>query len=1151
MRPIKIKNYLMLYFWLLMNILKRAFCKEFTISIVDPPHIKIENQGNDPIIHITLRFTDSFKLEEKANKYVILRHNVNNKLLNCSALEESFQDEEDEHKIIFKLNQELFWNKTLTYGKFKFLTINGDSINYEETLLIFFNDIKFKNPIHAYELTGDESKTLRIKYELSEEIEKDYINKILYIDESNPDYQNAEKNILNFEIKPKDNKNVHLIISFQKQNSPKNFIIFIFPEYDKNAKINEVQQIYLHFQDFIFLNDAIYLKRNNNDNSLVYFKAQFKTKEAQNKFYIKDYHSNQFYCDNFDCNQINCTCSFYLGKFDNPGQLTIEYSKDSSTIQKREIFLILYETGISRCYQKDAMIDLEITTYSSEEMEYDNFLYFNDTVRKALAKYERSSNSKIRIYKYTARSSSLNSGTFCLFSLIPDLTTNYDSSINVNFIDEFSLYFTIFPGKNLKEDKLNIIYTNNNTDQIIIFNLTNAGALDEIILQKEDELNRKIIISKSLGQCSLDSETIFKCNLKNTIYSYGNEYEGDYLVYYKSPCDKTEFMIEKRKITIKRGISLLAISPSYIFKDEVIGAEITLKYNVNMEGKDIYIYIFNTTNATIAGNFHEEIIVTNEFIKFKINKNLNEDFYYIKTRIGNGIPFDNKNIGLRIIPKITNFIFSHHYFVLNNNATLNQLIIQIDDNTNTFGCVIEEVNTNKNLTKDNCNTFYYNIYRTGQIFFNYYYKDSNEKIIVPINDNITVVSTYQSLFDFSSLKNCNYYKFEINIKFYNNLPKYLVFLTNENKNISFTFTENEIYTKYTYDTTKNSYLDFINNKYYLIVSEAYEDINIYLYKSKSQISFTDINVPEFLIKPNITINFNNVFCNLSESNFAIKNVNKELFTRINECKYLLTNKILSCEIQNSYFYNNNPFNYNIYTVDNEYIQDDNDNNNPKITFASNKLSDSLFSITNNFNSDYTIIDVLINNKNCDFYSKLLTEIGYYTITNGKNDSKLNIISKKDFQSYNDCVVNIQIPNGNYDIDINYIKRENYDWEGNVGYSIYHFFNNSESHIINNTLFKVSPLFFPYYDYSLYKDNFFISITFEDENSAKAYKDKLAHLKNCEFYNKIYLCLVDTDFSEFKKNKANTFPIFIGNNNVDIEFIFYSLDLPEKCKTKTE
>ena len=127
-------------------------------------------------------------------------------------------------------------------------------------------------------------------------------------------------------------------------------------------------------------------------------------------------------------------------------------------------------------------------------------------------------------------------------------------------------------------------------------------------MQKEDEIGRQIIVSKSLGQCSLTSETIFKCNLKNTIYSYGNEYKGNYLVYYKSPCDKSEFLIEKRIITISRGISLLALSPTYIFKDEVNGAEITLKYNVYMADKDIYIYIYDTTN-TISGYFHDQIIV--------------------------------------------------------------------------------------------------------------------------------------------------------------------------------------------------------------------------------------------------------------------------------------------------------------------------------------------------------------------------------------------------------------------------------------------------------------------------------------------------------------------------------------------------------------
>ena len=149
-----------------------------------------------------------------------------------------------------------------------------------------------------------------------------------------------------------------------------------------------------------------------------------------------------------------------------------------------------------------------------------------------------------------------------------------------------------------------------------------------------------------------------------------------------------------------------------------------------------------------------------------------------------------------------------------------------------------------------------------------------------------------------------------------------------------------------------------------------------------------------------------------------------------------------------------------------------------------------------------MIDVKIINQNCDFYSDLLSEIGYYTITNGKNDSKLNTIPVKDFLTKSNCEIDIQIPNGNYDIDINYIKRNFYDWEGNVGNSIYHYFNNSESHIINNTLFKVSPLLFLYYDLSLHKESFFIGITFDDENLAKTYENKFTNLKNCILMGKI-------------------------------------------------
>ena len=94
------------------------------------------------------------------------------------------------------------------------------------------------------------------------------------------------------------------------------------------------------------------------------------------------------------------------------------------------------------------------------------------------------------------------------------------------------------------------------------------------------------------------------------------------------------------------------------------------------------------------------------------------------------------------------------------------------------------------------------IYRTGQIYFNYYYKDTNEKILIQINDNITVASTFSGFFDFTSLRTCYYYKYSISIMFYNKLPEYYVFLHNSYRNISLIPKKDNLYTKYTYNSTE-------------------------------------------------------------------------------------------------------------------------------------------------------------------------------------------------------------------------------------------------------------------------------------------------------------------------------------------------------------
>ena len=213
---------------------------------------------------------------------------------------------------------------------------------------------------------------------------------------------------------------------------------------------------------------------------------------------------------------------------------------------------------------------------------------------------------------------------------------------------------------------------------------------------------------------------------------------------------------------------------------------------------------------------------------------------------------------------------------------------------------------------------------------------------------------------------------------------------------------------------------------------------------------------------------------------------------VSDCNYNSNYRIMFCLIKYIYFYNNNHFAYYNYIIDNEYILDD--ENNHQLTFVSNKLSDSSFKCEFLI-KDASFIKVNIININCNFYLKLLSEVGYYIIINGENDSSINILKRNDYVEEfniieNSCSLNFLIQNGNYDLDINYLKRKNYVWEGDMGQSIYYYFNHineGESHIHNNTIFQVEPIFFFYNDFSLQKDSFKLNITFKDQVLSLVFK----------------------------------------------------------------
>ena len=129
---------------------------------------------------------------------------------------------------------------------------------------------------------------------------------------------------------------------------------------------------------------------------------------------------------------------------------------------------------------------------------------------------------------------------------------------------------------------------------------------------------------------------------------------------------------------------------------------------------------------------------------------------------------------------------------------------------------------------------------------------------------------------------------------------YFVFLHNDKSNISLIRSEEQSSVKYTYNKTEYSLSYIIDKEYYLVISEKYKDTETYLYKSTNIIGSTDVKVPEFIIKPGLTINFTHVYYNLSELEY-LKYNNNALSRQISDCKHYKNNSIMSCEIKYNYF----------------------------------------------------------------------------------------------------------------------------------------------------------------------------------------------------------------------------------------------------------
>ena len=194
-------NNMFIHIFIFVEFFKDNLCKTIYVDSIYPSNIKINNhqvEQDDQFFYITLIFNDSIveNIEDKKHKTLSIVNDKNpNEILQCIPIDK--QDDEN-NKIEFKFDQRLFWNSTLNYGKYRLKNLDTDEISFDETMLIYLNNIGFKNPINKYEFTNQSSGKLTINYLLDNDIKLEYINRIMYTDSSTPNIE--PKDFSDYEI---------------------------------------------------------------------------------------------------------------------------------------------------------------------------------------------------------------------------------------------------------------------------------------------------------------------------------------------------------------------------------------------------------------------------------------------------------------------------------------------------------------------------------------------------------------------------------------------------------------------------------------------------------------------------------------------------------------------------------------------------------------------------------------------------------------------------------------------------------------------------------------------------------------------------------------------------------------------------------------
>lgn len=1094
------------------------------------PQSRFRKTGDNVNIPIKLVFTTTVPGELRSLTYLILNHTTCPSIYftNITTAKETNMDS----------IEYTFPSRSVNcFGVYHVIYVeNGTQIDIRKTMYIYQNELELVKPKDRYFLVDDHPKVVHASYKFKENQASEAIQSIRCYNSLN---RTEIYQITNFTVNGKD-----LEVNLVSKTNYTDYYCDIYPLYGEGITLESIHRFKIGFHEYLLRSEAVYFDKAN-DNQDISFKLEFKeaffSYKNNDTFVIKDgpekiidYHLKDEGC-------INCEFLISPGRLTYPGAYSIFFKK----YQERELFYIIYENTYfeqTRCYNRTSNLLLSINFHWSIDMVYTHNLFFNQTADiEQLKPIEYTTTFIGTSYKtanYSVHTSSMNIGLFSLRSSIPEL--NYT---RYNPVNPDRLYLSIISDISVTSNNNIILYKNSDFPQLINMSFNEPDivkSLNQITFQ-ETLLNNvtRFPVSKTTKECFSQNSTNYICNLTNTINSMPiNNILGTYRIEFSDICQNLA-NISNLMIQIKLAYNLVSFYPTWFNETKVNGSDLTLIFDldVNDRNKIEYIMIKNKTNDTVItyqGNDNTNITINNKQITIKLGP-LETGIYHVEFKSSYDIFFYRIKPYFKVSNENISFIFSHHYFVLNNDGE-RKLEIKVINNTGDFGGKLLSSNNDSLIKNDLLDIFEFRFNKIGTIKFSYY---DNDNFLIPIPDNITIVNTYSEIFYFSSIQNCYYYKFDITLERIRIDLNFVIFLKNNRDSITLSNSSNRYFNDSAYYSLSDSYT--------LYVSEGIRDENVYLYKLDN-IKFTNISVPEYIMKPNLYFYFNDVTCDLSGHGFNMfKNKTGEQ-KNIQKCNYISGSKRLLCNISGG-LYNNDPFDYYYFRINEREI---NTTNQKQLTFVSNRLNESDFVLQKDKRGlNYNISIQLKNN---DFYFPLIDYLNNSLYSPSSSKTTIITLYNKSYPTlfdFNNKRIMFNIVLSLFDTyiigNLTRIKGEDEIFDE----SFYYNFN----HIINNTLFTVSPTIFAYNER---KEKYEITISYslrEDKESFNQTTNLTCREILYSYERHERICDLNISDTNFKNGSAQNFFISIGNKENKtiqaISFIYYELSKDKNKCTKTK